>query len=1211
MVNKALLEKSLVDKEVYEDAYNETKGETKQTDYGEVSLRANVPETVLERENARRELADKTFEEEGLWDTFTNAVTADAGFNRLGDWAYTKYMESIANTGRDIDPTFDAIQAIKEDPFSFIPSQQQFLTKAVDAADFDNRKAMINERATQEAKLSAMGGYGEAMSFAAGAVDIDMFLPYMGTAKNLTRVKKLKGALKYANKDSEINNVKKTIIALQAKGAVNAAAQNVAVETFGALTGEDITVDDIVNAGMMGASFHAVLNTGANMLSSGKVNAEIKNKEIVDTLLERNGKLTWGQQIDILDQVRLEPEITVLNSVVRHRDKLYDTDDKGIVKRKNIRDVEPDAPNIVADIDAPDSLKDIIDTSYLTVKAQKDKQLAAYNIADENDLKLMNVSKEVIDAITGKDAYNEAWDSGNPVLAAFANDFVNDGSNFVSNINNAESFAYQVKQKQHSYMKNMEDHYSKWANEEIKQLTSKKDIWKARVFDNLRTEFNRELSLEVNNIDLGRAVQTNDPNMRAYIDELTKLSEYTLDELQDVAHLNTSAVAGSLDIPKNTHLSRVWNDYKVKQAMGELGEEAVIAAFTESVKRGYAAKELDLGDIKARAMAKAIVANLDRPTAQKQFSTKETKNQLYQLLDDNILLTDAEINSVIDDITKRDTERGKPSYTKHRIPMDYSVQLPDGRQIVDLLDDDINKNISRYVNNTSGRIGMARVGVTSDAIFNNIIDAAKLIDIKRKKLGETVKVDAEEYLNDMRSMLLGYPVGNVSAWAGRVTNFTNLFTMNAAGLTQNVEWAAQIGAMGVANTLASFSEVLKAAITKKNVGILEEIDNLIGVGFLDDFTTTAFNANNINIDNMPNSTKSMQTVDYLLRRGLSMQQTWNLMKPVMLAQRRTAIVSLCNQLYQVHIQGNFAEMRQRLSDWGIDEEGFTKISKELDKAVVEGGRLKNMNFAKWDKDTFSMFIRAANRAIDTLVQKPRLGESRRWQSSAAAKIIMQYQTYPLLAANKYFIRGTRHLDPSTLVTFMSSAMLGSLVYMAKVGLTTADPYERENKLQTNKIVYNALNYNAQIGFAMGGASMLSELVGVPLSPYAQGGNTNLTVPAAQLYNILTSPVKAASQKIIGGEVKRSTLQSLQSLSVMGRILGVSRMFEEVVDMPLSLDAKSLAIKDGVSFTTKSNRPSKEPRKPAKRDSVSVGGVVATKVNTPSPDTADELVELVD
>lgn len=1177
MVSKVdnALKKSLVDSyEQRADISEQSLGKeaTMETPWGEAVISSGVPEVAGAKEDLRRQIADATWEEEGFLGTLGNAITAKAGMNKIGSVGYKLYLEHIADTERDVDPNFDALKELQEDSMLYDSEDREFLSKAVDKQDYDNRKSLLEDRAVQEAKLQAMGGYGVATSFLAGAVDLDMFLPSLQAYKLSNRVRKMQGALKYGKTTSEIANAKRTILALKAQRAAlpaaNAAAQNIALETIGNINGEDTDIDDIINAGIIGAGFGTVFTAGAAVLGKAVDAGDIKaNRAIVDTLLERNGKLTWGEKMDILDMT--ETPVTTLDSVAKAKEQIYVTDNKGNIKsRKKLREVSPDAPEWMDDIKASDSVKDIIAGSYLSQKETQAARAKAYGLLDENDKKLGIVLSEKVETgintILGRPVYNQAQDSGNVVLAAVTHDLVADPTNYVSNINNAEAITDLTRTRAISFLKEADDvDYTSWLNKRIKGIKDKGELFKAKYLGSLRSEFTDAIELEINARELGiKDSLSSDPDISAYADKIERIGNYLLDELQDTAHAGKNAVRGSESLQKGAYIKRRWDGYKLAQSMGKYGDEAIENAFTESVIRGYGYKGLTIDETKARIFARAILKNATKPTTTKKFTMSETRDELFTLLKENTDLPEGEINKLIDGITQRAEERGKPNFSKYRIPMDYSVELPDGTKVVSLLDRDIQRTVTGHINNASGRVGLARVGFTSDAKFEEAVRAAELIDMELKKRGNILKVNSREYLEDFRAQLLGYPVSNESPWAARLINTGNLFMMNQAGLTQVVEFAPQLAAFGMTKTFGNIKDAINALAFGKNTDLLDEINLVAGRAFFDDYNVSAFNANNIELDNLPKDHWFWNHYDYLLKQGLTKQQSWNLMKPVMLVQRLSAYSSLVNQLYKVAKEGSFDKFRARLSDWGITDEFFDRIQKYMkDTAVLDNrGKIQKLELSKWDYDTREEFLRAAKRAVDTVVQKPRLGEQRKWISSGMGRLIGQYKTYPLLAASKYTVRGLRHLDAESFNTFLWSLALAPLIYIAKVQATTADEAERRNKLTVDKVIYNALSYNVNLSSFVEPISALGELIGIKTSPYSQGNfqAAGYIAPSLNVLPVLAAPFKAVGQSVTREDgLNRQTFKQLQQATVIGNMLGVARFYEAVFGAPLTRDAKKI------------------------------------------------------
>nr|DAP57911.1 MAG TPA: putative internal virion protein [Caudoviricetes sp.] len=1191
---------------------------TKETAWGTATISSGVPETVYAKERLRQQIAEQTLDESGLVRPLADAFFEKGG-NFLGGAGYRAYMKHISDTGRDVDPNFDVTERLKTDVMLYDEEDQKFLMKAVDAQDYENRKNIIADRDMQSVRLNQLGGYGTAYRFLAGMVDLDMIFPAGKAYKYTNRIVRAKGAMKYAKTGTEMARLKTAVNIARAQRigdtALTAAAHNAVLASAEKIRGADMDIDDIANAALSGAAMSTVLSAGSTLLGFTKdVGDFTRNKETLDTLLERNGKLTWGEKMDILDMVDTDKtnNVTTLDSVVKAKEQIYIKDIKGKVKsRKKLKEIYPDAPDYLDNIKASDDIKDIIAGSYLSNKETDAARARAYNFADENDKRMWFAQKtnEWINTVLGKPDYDIAATSGNEVFRAVAHDLVADPSNFVSNVNNAESFTDMARTRAISFFKEAEEvDYQNWLNTRVKSIKDKGELMKAKYFDSARAEFYEAVQLEINARELG--IQDNlsgDPNISAYADKLVAMNDYLLDELQDTAHAGKFAVEGSQDIQKGAYLRRRWDGYRLTEAMGKYGDDSVINAFAEAIERGYGYKGLGIDPDKAKVFARAIIKNATKTDRSKKFTMSETRDELFMLLKENTDLKDEDINNLINGITQRAEERGKPNFTKYRIPMDYSVMLPDGNTVASLLDRDLHRTVTGYVNNASGRVGLARVGYTSDAKYEQMIKAAEIVDEELIKQGKYRDTKTRQYLEDFRAQLLGYPVSNDSPWANRAVGTGNLFMMNQAGLTQFVEYAPQLAAFGMRETITNSKDIIKAAIRGEDIPLIDEISMVAGNAFFDDFTVSAFNANNIDIDSIPKSSKFWNDYDYLLKKGLTKQQAWNLMKPVMLLERKCAVASLINNLYRTAKTGDFAAVRERMSDWGITDELFDKIQPYLLKDGVEidaRGKLQRVALDKWDYDTQQEFLRAVKRAMDTVVQKPRLGEQRKWLSTGMGRLIGQYKTYPLLAISKYTVRGLRHLDTETLSTMMLSMMIAPLVYISKVQLTTADEAERANKLTFDKIVYNALSYNVNLGSFVEPVNILGDLLGIKTSPYSRGtfDAAGYIAPSLNALPILASPFKAGIKLATGEELNRQTFKQLQQATIAGNMLLFSRLYEDMFGAPLTRDAKK------IKRALESAKPKQEPKAEAEDTPVSKS---KEPKNSKIQKASDELLSLYD
>lgn len=1135
---------------------------TVETEWGTAAISSRSSGVASAREAIREAVAQQTYDETPLTDTVLSAFKSPE--HLVGGSIYKAYLDSKAGTEDDYDPDFNVDEAIKQDAIFYNEEDRDFLRKAVSSKEYYNRKNLLMERDMSLAKLADMGGYGVAAQLAAGMFDIDMLIPGSKAVTFSNRVKKLRGAIKYAKEGTELSKLKRAVAITKARQVADpiatAAVSNAASEMLRAAMGADVDIDDIGDAALSGLAMGATLSAGAHYLGNTKdVGDFTYNQKVLDTILERKGATTLGQKYDALDSVE---EITTLHSVSKARKDLYNVDKKGNKTRKTLKEIDSTAPDDIVNINASDRIKDIVEASYLANKETAAKRKKAYEFIDDADKNLMRSKgfEKFVNTTFGKPEYTEAVESGNIVLQAAAHDLIADPTNYVSNVNNAESVTDLVRTKARGYLQSAEDNfYNNYVKESTKGL-DKVTAFKNRFFGKMRDDFTEEVYLEANSRELYKSNFSADNNIKGYVDNITEMSSYLLDELKDTYHNGVDMVDGVRDIEKTSYIPRRWDMFNLRRKQGELGEDYVKSVFAESIKRGYAAKGLTIEDAKAKIFAKAIIDNAVNRDTGKPFNTSLTnENAVLMLIENGI--DPKEANAMVDAIFKQTADKNIPKFAKDRIPMDYSVQFADGSTIASLLDKDLQKVMSGYVNNASGRVGLARVGYHSDAEFAALVDAANFMDGELMKKGKQIKRSAKQQLEEFKSRLLGYPLETESPWAQRLINAGNLFMMNMAGITQFVEFAPQMAAFGIRHTLGNSLEVIKEKFGKgERISMLDDIESFAGGAFFDDYTLNSVNIENLDLDNIPKSHWIWGHVDYLLKKGLTHQQAWNLLRPTIVLQRKAAVMSMMNNLADIISQNKFDDVKARLSDWGITDELYSKVLNNWKNVeLTKRGQVHNLHLNKWDYDVANEFTRAIRRAMDTLVQKPRLGEQRRWISTGMGRFIGQYKTYPLLAANKYSVRGLRHMDAEAINTLLISLSLSPLVYAAKVQATTADPAERANKMTFDKVVYNALSYNVNLGSFIEPVSILGDLIGVKTSPYSRGTfeAAEYIAPSLNALPVLAAPIKASVQKATKGELNKQTFKQLQQATIAGNMLGISRFYEYVFGAPLSRDAKKI------------------------------------------------------
>lgn len=672
------------------------------------------------------------------------------------------------------------------------------------------------------------------------------------------------------------------------------------------------------------------------------------------------------------------------------------------------------------------------------------------------------------------------------------------------------------------------------------------------VSDDAAYQFGREVHLELNKRRVyGEETENLNPQVRNAVDAIEAAAEeaYNIGKGRD----GELPVDGFQRIEyKRGYTPLMWQG----QVMRDLikAKKANKQKITRGIADGYIKAGIKKQD--AMAIAKAVVTRAlkrDEGVDMSLYSMLTSDGREFMretLMNDG--MPQAKVDRLIKSLTGSLEERGKEGFTKGRNEIDLNTPIPglEGVRIVDLVNNDMVANWSRYSRRMAGSSALARAGVQNRAARKEVRDA---IVAEQRALGEDPLDPA--FIDDLFTHFDGGPVGGgVSPWVMRAKRMTNLALLNKLGLTQAGETGAVIAAVGWENFLAhskGMRDVLDkikaegeivagkvqkgdktvySATAKKGAnptGLLDELKVFLGdIGmdhqhFRDDLA--------LDMTRMTRNEKSemFSMLDKALAKGTRVQGFISGFYEVRKWQQRLAVTAMTDKVLRTLKKGANEQELARLKDIGIDAKSAKYLKSKIDDGTVEfseDGYVNRLNLDKWDWEEAENFSMSLHRHQNQTVQKAMAGEDNMWMHKDVGALLTHLKSFPLLAMSKQAVRHARHRDPTAIATLFAGLGTAGLVYIIR---QAADG--RTDRLDPVSVMQGAFGMSNMTGWVPMMTDPVATMFGLEDYRFNQyGPHAQVQLPTLDTMNNLIRAPGAMADKLRGTDDYYDT-QALRAL----------------------------------------------------------------------------------
>lgn len=626
-------------------------------------------------------------------------------------------------------------------------------------------------------------------------------------------------------------------------------------------------------------------------------------------------------------------------------------------------------------------------------------------------------------------------------------------------------------------------------------------------------------------------------------EEIKEVAKLVREQEDELANMGVKYdVAGFTPMMLERHknyLPRIFNDDRIREIRTRYGDRAdeVIANLVEtSIRNGQPdimadvaasltkkgkADTLDAVNSYIRKIAVGYTKSITDPklamnkgfAGANEMSVDDLRTVLKEEFKGDVL-TDDDIDDIIGMMTKSKVQKGHKR-SRPRLILDEKTSITatrvDGQveelHFYDLLEEDIEQLHNSYIFQLSGSIGLARNGIDTNALgssFNNFIEKIKA-EVKTKNL-DPAKADKE-------IKALEFMYDGITGRLAQREEVSNKFR-EAAIATRGYSFAVNMGMSGmsammeISNAMFEYSLMTlmkampayrqlyaKASKGQLENGLMKELIEGFGIGgevALGKYNkATRYEGGNIEGNIAPeqhwvgkSALKAQQFVSY-----------WSGLNGVTQTLRRMSMLHFSTQFARAAKKGGKVFSDVKLTQLGLDEDMVGKIKTAInDHSTFKGSVLDKLNMERWPEEVRDAFQAAGFKEARQSVQEMNIASTNGFLRSEIGKTFFQFLSFPLASLEQQAVRlGVRaaHGDMAVAKVLFSAAMMGSMMYIARVHMNAAGRSDADEYIQERM---SMKNFSSGALSQIGAASLFGYIY--QLTTGAMDGNTYAMTPPA-------------------------------------------------------------------------------------------------------------------
>lgn len=651
--------------------------------------------------------------------------------------------------------------------------------------------------------------------------------------------------------------------------------------------------------------------------------------------------------------------------------------------------------------------------------------------------------------------------------------------------------------------------------------------------------------------------------------------------------LKKEGVEGAAEVLENpNYFPRKWSIGRMQDMQEKIPYNKLINFLKNSLVRG----SQDLSDVDGLRIAKHIYKVVNTNKFGDGFSIDRLlyttdADELRTLITDYANLDASEVEDLVQALLK--PGRGKATAVprlRRRASFDENYEETiDGFKIkfTDLLDNNTEGLMGSYIEQMSGQIALAKIGIKSrqdyTKILNKVKESYEIPEIAKKYstgIGKKRKAFELETIDTIYKNIIGIPTEkNIQGAASTVMrnlrkyNYVNVF--NQVGFSQIPEMGNVVNAGGIramVKYMPEFRKILsRAKDGKLNNEFLDEIETLVSGTGSNRLVDSTINRT----DDFAGVTTKVGKIEKTLDVAARVTSDFSGFHAVDMASRRLAAITAFDKLAM------YATGRLKLTDAalkryrniGFSDSELQGVFESIKKnaTFIEGGltgrKIRRFNIDQWeDQDLANKMSLYMSRHIRRVVQENNYGEMLAiGTDSGLGKTMLQFRNFVITAYSKQLLHGLHMRDFTAFASAMTSTFMAGLVYVAQTHIQAIgkSPEEKQDFLDKR------LSY-LSIGSAAFQRSTYSTLLPTfidtirdpfgadPLFNYRSSGlEINLVTgnPTYRLFEKGYGAVKSIGTAIADDEYdfSKQSLYKLKAIAPYQNMLGITNILQYLID----------------------------------------------------------------
>jgi len=651
--------------------------------------------------------------------------------------------------------------------------------------------------------------------------------------------------------------------------------------------------------------------------------------------------------------------------------------------------------------------------------------------------------------------------------------------------------------------------------------------------------------------------------------------------------LKKEGVEGAAEVLENpNYFPRKWSIGRMQDMQEKIPYNKLINFLKNSLVRG----SQDLSDVDGLRIAKHIYKVVNTNKFGDGFSIDRLlyttdADELRTLITDYANLDAGEVEDLVQALLK--PGRGKPTAVprlRRRASFDENYEETiDGFKIkfTDLLDNNTEGLMGSYIEQMSGQIALARIGIKSrqdyTKILNKVKESYEIPEIAKKYstgVGKKRKAFELETLDTIYKNIIGIPTEkNIQGAASTVMrnlrkyNYVNVF--NQVGFSQIPEMGNVINAGGIramVKYMPEFRKIMsRAKDGKLSNEFLDEIETLVSGTGSNRLVDSTINRT----DDFAGITTKIGKIEKTLDVATRVTSDFSGFHAVDMASRRLAAITSFDKL-AMYATGRLKvtdAVLKRYRNIGFSDSELKGVFESIKKnaTFIEGGltgrKIRRFNIDQWeDQDLANKMSLYMSRHIRRIVQENNYGEMLVMGTDGTlGKTMLQFRNFVITAYSKQLLHGLHMRDFTAFASAMTSTFIAGLVYVAQTHIQAIgkSPEEKQDFLNerlslpsVGKAAFQRSTYSTLMPtfidtFRAAGGSE-------PLFNYRSSGLEINLVTGNPTYRLIEKgggALVGVTQSMLDDEYdfSKQSLYKLKAIAPYQNMLGITNILQYLID----------------------------------------------------------------